>query len=330
MGVTRNTQQTRRNDGKRHTKHTTTKMMYATVLFGVMLSCATAKKVLYHEFMGAQASTEAMIADYKPRWVEDPVWGGLSAVTLRDKQQYLRKGIQNFLSEFERNYTVGASQFWLTMKMECQMYRTLAKSGETYVHKKSEFVTGRTLKDVMDKFVAKLKQPQSFSYAMNLERPSGFNVVELGFEFYKDFKKVSAMKHMRDWSAHRAPLVTQGEAWKRQKEFEANRARLQSQGENRRNSVQFGPIRDLPKPLKKGDVVKIPTTFSNRKVAGKEAQLMSFSYKLISRRITARMWSVAILSRGCEMIEIPESELKTMTRVSRQDEIAIGQMTVSG
>merc|ERR1711964_88404 len=66
MGVTRNAQQTRRNDGKRHTKHTTTKMMYATVLFGVMLSCATAKKVLYHEFMGAQASTEAMIADYKP------------------------------------------------------------------------------------------------------------------------------------------------------------------------------------------------------------------------------------------------------------------------
>merc|ERR1711964_949758 len=184
------------------------------------------------EFMGAQASTEAMIADYKPRWVEDPVWGGLSAVTLRDKQQYLRKGIQNFLSEFERNYTVGASQFWLTMKMECQMYRTLAKSGETYVHKKSEFATGRTLKDLMDKFVAKLKQPQSFSYAMNLERPSGFNVVELGFEFYKDFKKVSAMKHMRDWSAHRAPLVTQGEAW------EANRAPAHSGPTRRQHGHQ--------------------------------------------------------------------------------------------
>merc|ERR1711964_767360 len=252
--------------------------------------------------------------------------GGLSAVTLRDKQQYCRKGSQNFLSEFERNYTVGASQFWLTMKMECQMYRTLAKSGETYVHKKSEFVTGRTLKDVLDKFVAKLKQPQSFSYAMNLERPSGFNVVELGFEFYKDFKKVSAMKHMRDWSAHRAPLVTQGEAW------EANRARLQAQGVNRRNSVQFGPIRDLPKPLKKGDVVKIPTTFSTRKFAGKEAQLMSSRWKTTSRRIVVKMWSVMIIfrSRACEIIEIPESELKTMTRVcSRQDEIMIGQMTMS-
>merc|ERR1711964_480738 len=291
------------------------------------------------EFMGAQASTEAMIADYKPRWVEDPVWGGLSAVTLRDKQQYLRKGIQNFLSEFERNYTVGASRFWLTMKMECQMYRTLAKSGETYVHKKSEFVTGRTLKDVMDKFVAKLKQPQSFSYAMNLERPSGFNVVELGFEFYKDFKKVSAMKHMRDWSAHRAPLVTQGEAWKRQ-QFEDNRARLQTQGENRRNSVQFGPIRDLPKPqddnlghcwqpqhiLKKGDVVKIPTTFSTRKFAGKEAQLMSLRWKKMSESrflgLDVQMWNVMILGTY-EIIEISNTVVQGFTRVcSRQDEIA--------
>merc|ERR1711964_660651 len=102
-----------------------------------------------------------------------------------------------------------SANVYLTMKMACQMYRKDyaddTKLVETFVHEHFEFVSGSTLRDVLNKFELKLKEKQSFSFALKRERPSVFNVVELCFEFYKNYKKVSVKKSIQDWTAHHVP-----------------------------------------------------------------------------------------------------------------------------